>query len=117
MARTQNDTLLGIVFLVLGVLILLGFLPIPFLTEIVAVAAIVVGVLTLMGTFRAATWVAVVLIVLGILLLLSNPIGALLSNVVGTVLDVLIGLALIVLGILKLAGGGTAPRRATASHR
>lgn len=104
MARSQNDTILGIVLIVLGALILLGFLDIPFLTEIAAIIAIVVGVLMLMGKFRGATWIAVTLIILGILLLASNPLGRVLSGIVGTILDILIGVVLLILGILKLMG-------------
>lgn len=98
----NNNTILGIVLIALGALILLGFLDIPFLTEILAVAAIVVGILILMGKMAGSSTLAVIVIILGALLLFSNPIGSAISQVVGTILDIIIGVALIILGILRL---------------
>ena len=100
MARSTMDTVLGIVLIVLGAAALLDWLDLGFIVTIAAVAAIVVGILVLMGKFSGSTVFGVVLIIVGVLLLAPNLIG----NVLGSLLETIAAVVLLVLGILKLMG-------------
>src|ERR1041385_5817310 len=99
----NNNQILGIVLLVLGILLLLGWLHIAYLILILGVLLIVVGVMILMGSLRGAKWLGVVALVLGILLVLRDVPGVTwISNQVGDLLVTVIAVILIVLGIMKI---------------
>lgn len=101
MAKATSNTfdlVLGIVLIVLGVLMLVGSLDIPFLKEIVAILLIVVGIVMLVQ--KQSLIVAIVAIAVGVLMLVSGEFGQL----VDTILTIAIGVALIVGGVLKVLG-------------
>jgi hypothetical protein len=101
----DNNKLIGIILLAVGVLLLLGWLDIPFLTEIVAIAMIVIGILILVGKFSGPAWLGVLLIVLGILVFLKGlPFLDAIGRTVAGLIDTIVAVILIVLGILKLVG-------------
>ena len=103
-AALKNDQILGIVLVVLGILVLLGFLG-GVIVLLAAIALIVYGILILMGKARGATWVGVLCLVLGILLL--APRIPVISDVLGAlagILVIVIGAILLIVGILKLIG-------------
>lgn len=104
MARSVSDNqVVGIVLIVLGLLILLGWFG-GLLLTLVAVALIVYGILVLIGKARGSTLTGVLCLVLGILLLapgipvISQVLGALERAAL-----IVIGVVLLVLGILKVA--------------
>lgn len=99
----SNDQVAGIVLVVLGILVLLGYLG-GLIILVGAIALIVYGILILIGKAGGATWVGVLCLVLGILLL--GPRIPFVSDLVGGaahILVIIIGVILLVLGILKLA--------------
>lgn len=99
----SNDQVLGIVLIVLGVIVLAGWLS-GVLVTIAAIALIVVGILILLGKMRGAAWQGVLCLVIGILLLF--PVIPGLGSVLGAlerVVFVVIGIVLLVVGILKVA--------------
>ncbi len=100
MARstTDNSQLVGIVLIAVGALMLLGWLDIPFLVEIAAIGLIVVGVMIMASKLAGETWMGVVAVVLGIVLLI--PLGAQLASII----DTLVGVLVLVAGVLKLLG-------------
>lgn len=105
MASASPNTVLGVVLIALGALLLLGWLDIPFLTEIAGIALIILGILMLMGKFRGPNWLGILLIVLGALVFAKG--FAWLDNLSGTVsslIDTAIAIGLIILGVLKLLG-------------
>ena len=100
MARSTNDTVIGVVMLVLGILLLLGPLSLGPLVWIAAVAAIVVGIVILVQKGRNSMPIGLVLIVLGVLVLAFDQLS---RNIAGT-LNLVVGVLLVVGGILKLMG-------------
>jgi hypothetical protein len=97
----SNNQIVGLVLVVLGALLLLGWLHIPFLGTIIGVILVVLGVLALVGSgpMRKNAVLGVVLVVLGVLILVPGlGIGYALASLVQTVVAIL----LIVVGILKL---------------
>lgn len=103
MARSTNDTVIGIVLLVLGLLLLLGWLDIPFLSTIIGVVLVVLGILALVGSgpMPKNPLLGVVLVVLGVLVLVPMlGIGGALASLIETI----VAIVLIVAGILKLVG-------------
>lgn len=99
----SNNQIVGIVFIVLGALLLLGWLHIPFLPTIIGILLVVLGILALMGTslMRKNVVLGIVLVVLGVLILVPGlGIGYALASLVQTIVAV----ALIVVGVLKLMG-------------
>ncbi len=101
MAQTTSNTfdlVLGIVLIILGVLMLVGSLDIPFLKEIVAVLLVVVGIVMLVQ--KQSMVLALVAIAVGVLMLVSGEFGQL----VDTILTITIGVALVVGGVLKVLG-------------
>lgn len=101
MAKTTSNTfdlVIGIVLIILGVLMLVGSLDIPFLKEIVAVLLVVVGIVMLVQ--KQSMVLALVAIAVGVLMLVSGEFGQL----VDTILTITIGVALVVGGVLKVLG-------------
>ncbi len=98
-ASTQ-DLVLGIVLTILGVLMLIDRLKVPYLAEIAAIALVVVGVLMLMGRMRGKQCIAIVAIVAGIVIILVGQFAA----AVGALLNIALGVLLLIAGILKLVG-------------
>jgi hypothetical protein len=94
------DLVIGIVLVVLGGLALLGWLDLRWLVTVAAIAAIVVGILVLIGRTRGNTVLGVLLIVIGIVLLVPNFLRDELGSAIATIGAVL----LLILGILKLLG-------------
>ncbi len=100
MASSTTDTAIGVILIVVGAASLFGWLNIGFIVTLAAIAAIVVGVLVLMGKFSGSSLMGIVLLGAGILLLVPNVVGDALGNVLSTVAAVV----LVVLGVLKLMG-------------
>jgi hypothetical protein len=100
MAMSSNQ-IVGIVLLVLGLLLLLGWIGIPFLGTIIGIVLVVVGVMALIGAgpMKKNVVLGVVLLVLGVLVLVPwLGIGAGL----GHLLETIVAIALVVVGILKI---------------
>ena len=92
---------LGVILIVLGVLMLVGNLDIPYLTEIVAIALIVAGVLMLLKKFvKGPMILAIILIAAGVIILVFEQV----AREVSAILTLIVGIGLILLGILKLVG-------------
>jgi hypothetical protein len=98
MNRSETDTLVGVVLLVLGGLALFGWLNFDWVVTVAAVAAIIVGILILTNTIKGTQVMGLVLLAVGILLIVPNFLKEIVGSVVSTVLAVL----LVLLGILKL---------------
>jgi hypothetical protein len=99
----SNDQVLGIILIVLGVIVLAGWLSGALIT-IAAVALIVVGILILLGKMRGSQLVGVLCLVFGILLLF--PVIPGLGSILGAlerIVFIVIGVLLVVYGILKVA--------------
>ena len=98
----SNSQIVGIVLLVLGLLLLLGWIGIPFLGTIIGIVLIVVGIMALVGAGPMAknTVLGVVLVVLGVLLLVPQ-LG--LGHAIGSLLETIIAIVLIIVGVLKIA--------------
>jgi hypothetical protein len=97
-----SNKIVGVLLILLGVALLLGWLHLPFLVETLGIVLIVLGALML---FQGSTLLGIVVIVVGALVLagrLPGLVDLLGGNwaIVNTVLAVL----LIVLGALKVAG-------------
>jgi hypothetical protein len=103
LAGMENNKILGIVLIVLGALLLLGWLHIPYLGLILGVLLLVVGIMTLMGKFSGANWMAWVLIVLGAIAVLAN-LGLNFLDSIANILVTIVAIILIVFGVLKLVG-------------
>ncbi len=97
----DKDKVIGIVLLVLGILFVVGFIDIPYLDELVAVAALVAGVLVLIHKLRGPQWLGITLIVVGALMLVT-PWLSFLAGTIAALLNLAIGVVLIVLGVLRL---------------
>jgi hypothetical protein len=100
MARSTNDTVIGVVMLVLGILLLLGPLSLGPLVWIAAVAAVIIGIVILVQKGRNSMAMGIALIVIGILVLAFDRLAA---NIAGT-LNLVVGVLLVIGGILKLMG-------------
>lgn len=99
----STNQVIGIVMIVLGLLILLGWFG-GILLTLVAVALIVLGILILIGKMAGSTLTGVVCLILGILLL--APGIPVISDILGAlerVALIVIGVLLLVFGILKVA--------------
>ncbi len=99
----KNDQILGIVLVALGALLLLGWLHIPYLVTVLGLILLIVGIMILMGKMRAASWIGVTCVVLGLLLILPtfDPV----KKLVGDLLDLavtIVAVILIILGVMKL---------------
>src|SRR5687767_11479806 len=99
MALSSNQVV-GIVLLILGIVLLAGWLNIPYLGIIVGIVLVVLGVMALIGAGPMAKNVILgaVLLVLGILCLIP-ALG--MGQAVGAVLETVVAVILIVVGILK----------------
>lgn len=98
-----NDQVLGIILIVLGVIVLAGWLS-GVLVTIAAIALIVIGILILLRKMSGSTVAGVVCLVIGILLLF--PVIPGLGSVLGAlerIVFIVIGIVLLVYGILKVA--------------
>jgi hypothetical protein len=102
MALSTNQ-IVGILLIVLGVVLLAGWLNIPYLGIIVGIVLVVLGVMALIGARPMAKnmVLGVVLLILGILCLIP-ALG--MGNAIGALLETLVAIVLIVVGILKLIG-------------
>lgn len=103
MGNLSNQQILGIVFVVLGAILLFNFWSIPFLSEAIGICLIVVGILILMGKMAGAQWVAVTVIVVGLLFLVRSV--EFVHKIVGaieSILTTVIAVLLIVFGVLKI---------------
>ncbi|MHB8632885.1 MAG: hypothetical protein ACYDBQ_02795 [Thermoplasmatota archaeon] len=99
-----SSKLLGIILIVLGALLLLGWLHVAHLMTILGVVLLVVGLLVLLGHLHGARWLGILCVILGILVLFPDlPVVGNLVDAVGTLLTTIIGVVLIVVGALKLA--------------
>jgi hypothetical protein len=93
-----TDQVLGIVLIVLGLLIALGKLGLGFLVLVGAVAAIVVGILVLLGKSKGSQAFGIALIVAGALVLGSPYFLFGITFIVNIVVGILVAVA----GLLKL---------------
>ena len=103
MASQARQTV-GIVFLVLAALMLLGWLAIPNVAGLAAVGVLVAGILMLMHQVKGPAIVAWLLIAFAALLLVPNPVGAWLLDELQGVLHRAVAVLLLVLGLLLLVG-------------
>jgi hypothetical protein len=98
-----NDQVLGIVLIVLGVVVLAGWLS-GVLVTVAAIALIIVGILILLGKVRGSQLAGILCLVFGVLLLF--PVIPGLGTVLGALerlVFIVIGVILLVYGILKVA--------------
>ena len=102
MALSTNQ-IVGILLIVLGVVLLAGWLNIPYLGIIVGIVLVVLGVMALIGAGPMSKNVVLgaVLLVLGILCLIP-ALG--MGNAIGALLETIVAIILIVVGIMKVAG-------------
>ena len=102
MALSTNQVV-GILLIVLGAVLLLGWLNIPFLGTIVGIILLVLGIMALMGAgpMSKNAVLGVVLVVLGVLCLIPW-LG--IGSSIGALLETIVAIVLIVVGILKVAG-------------
>jgi hypothetical protein len=102
MALSTNQ-IVGIILIVLGAVLLLGWLNIPFLGTIVGIALIVLGIMALMGSGPMAKnmVLGVVLLILGVLCLIPW-LG--IGGAIGSLIETIVAIVLIVVGIMKVAG-------------
>ena len=99
----SNNQIVGWLLIILGALLLLGWLDIPYLTEIIAIALIIVGILILIKSIGGPTWLAIVLIVLGAVVLLKGlPFMSDIGHTLGAVIDTIVAVLCIVVGALKV---------------
>lgn len=96
----SNQQVTGIVFIVIGVIALAGWLN-SLIILVAGVALLVYGILILLGKARGTQLVGILCIIAGIILLLGYV--PFLSAIV-KIATLVIGIILIVLGILKLMG-------------
>lgn len=99
----ENNKILGIVLIVVGALLLLGWLKIPYLGLILGIVLLVIGTMSLMGKIRGATWMAWTLVVLGAIAVLAS-LGLDFLDPVANLLLTVVAIILIVVGVLKLVG-------------
>lgn len=97
------DIVVGVLLIIIGILFLLGEVGVPFLQEILAIAAIVVGVLMLMGKVRGAQWMGIALVILGVIMLATSWLDFL-TGTLANVINIILGVLLVVFGVLKLMG-------------
>ena len=104
-AKASNDSMiLGIVLIVLGILVLVGPLDVPFVVEAAAVLLIIASILMFMGKLSGGNIVAVILLGLALLLLFPNALGDKLSDILSLVVELAVGIGLLFYGILKVTG-------------
>lgn len=104
-AIMADNKVLGIILIVLGALLLLGWLSIPYLSTIVGVGLVVLGILMLMGRMPGGTILAVVAIVLGVLLLLDRiPAFEEATKDLWRIITTVVAVLLIVFGAMKVMG-------------
>jgi hypothetical protein len=104
MARNTLDTVLGILFIVFGILMVLGKFGIESLLPILGIVLIVAGILILMGKLPGGTLVGVAILVIGILLaggFLHKSLPDPLRDVLW-VINIALGIILIILGVQRL---------------
>lgn len=99
----ENNKILGIVLIVVGALLLLGWLKIPYLGLILGVVLLVIGLMGVMGKIRGASWISWTLVVLGAIAILASLGLDFLDPVANMILTV-VAIILIVVGVLKLVG-------------
>ncbi len=100
-----DSKLLGVILIVLGALLLLGYFHIPYLEWVVGVGLLVVGLLLLTGRMPGGTILGVVGIVLGILVLLGRLdsfVDA--AGDVWRIVTTVVAVLLIVFGAMKVMG-------------
>jgi len=98
MASTkQTDQIIGVVLIVLGALIALGKLGLGWLVLVGAIAAIVVGILILLGKTKGSQVFGILLIVGGALVL-GMPY---LFSGLAFILNLVIGILVIIAGVMK----------------
>jgi hypothetical protein len=102
MAMSTNQVV-GILLIILGAVLLLGWLNIPFLGTIVGIVLVVLGILALMGAgpMPKNMVLGIVLVILGILVLIPD-LG--IGRGLGDLVELIVGIVLIIVGVLKLAG-------------
>lgn len=100
--QLTNDQVVGIILIVLGALLFLGFLG-TVLLALVAVGLIVVGILILMRNLRGPAWLGATCLVIGALLVLPTwgPVQDVVKGFIGILITVA-AIILIVLGVMKL---------------
>lgn len=104
MARAATaDIIVGVLLLVLGILVLIGALGIPYFTLILGIAAIVFGVLMLIGRVRGGNVGGIILLAVGIILVATNWLREV-TAVIETVANIVVGVVLVLMGALKLMG-------------
>lgn len=92
---------LGILFIVLGILMVLGENILGVFIDFLGIILIVVGILILIKTLPGGTLFGVAALIIGILLL-GNFLDFQWTRELMRILNFVVGIALIVLGVLKL---------------
>lgn len=96
-ARTDPSTILGVIAIVLGILILIGWFGFGDLVPILGVVLVVAAILILLGVIAGSRLAAILFLVLGILLLTGFLPGL---GVIGRVIDIVVAIVLIIYGIM-----------------
>ena len=99
----ENNKILGIVLIVIGALLLLGWLSIPYLGLLLGILLLVIGILMLTGKLSGPAWMAWTLVVLGAIAILAN-LGLDALRDIENLMLTLVAIILIVVGVLKLVG-------------
>jgi hypothetical protein len=100
---TTTNQVIGAILIVLGALLLLGWLDIPFLGTIVGIALIVLGLLAVVGAgpMPKNGLLGIILVALGVVVLIPT-LGV--GGAVAGLLETVVAIVLIVVGILKVMG-------------
>jgi hypothetical protein len=99
----ETNKILGIILVVVGALLLLGWLDIPYLGLIVGIIVVAAGIMILMGKLSGAPWMAWTLIVLGAIAVLAG-LGLKIFADIANILLTLVAIVLIIVGVLKIVG-------------
>ncbi|MHB8585077.1 MAG: hypothetical protein ACYDDF_04490 [Thermoplasmatota archaeon] len=99
------NKLLGGLLLALGILLLLGWIHVDYLTTILGIALIIVGVLVLLRRLSGARWLGVLVLVLGIVVLFPGvPFARQILGILGDLLVTIVAIILIIVGTLMFVG-------------
>ena len=98
--QLSTDQVFGIVFLVLGILALVGYFS-GIIILVAGIAAIVLGILILMGKRSGSTLLGAISLALGIVLV---AVRIPFLDDVARLLTIVVGVILVVVGTLKLTG-------------
>lgn len=97
MNRRSENLLVGILSLVIGVLLVIGEINIPYLGTILALCLLIWGALVIWGNARGDRNHGIIAFVIGLVLILSDNTG-----ILGGLLELIVGILLILYGAARL---------------